>query len=417
MLKTEMKILLIVVFIVIISIFTMAFGTEEAVPINEVKAENTVTKENKTAEEIVQKEPETKTMITKAKVLSAGEIYEETIDDMISQVQDVKIKILSGEHKDKAFDSKYMVTQDIDNKITAYALEKGDTVFVEITQVGSDVTNVVTQDLVRQSNLIYIIAVFFFLILVIGGIKGIKSIISLVITILIIYFITIKWILSGGNPILASIVTAALTIALTFIIVSGFNKKTLTASLGTIGGIAFSGVMAIIFGSFAKLSGFGEEAVALSITAVDMSFNFKEILYAGIIIASLGACMDVGMSIASALDEIKKAKDEITPKELMKSGIDIGKDVIGTMTNTLILAYVGASLNLILMFMAAGIPFADVINKETIVAEIVSAVSASMGVVFTIPITTFIYTLLNSSKDKYKSKPATRIDGERTLKI
>lgn len=127
--------------------------------------------------------------------------------------------------------------------------------------------------------------------------------------------------------------------------------------------------------------------------------------------------MDVGMSIASALDEIKKKKDDITPKELMKSGIDIGRDVIGTMTNTLILAYVGSSLNLILMLMMAQVPFADIINKETIVAEVVSAVAASMGVVFTIPITTFAYTLLNSGKDRYKTKPATRVAGKRTLKI
>lgn len=308
MLKTKKKALLIAVFIILISTFTFVLGTEEApAAANETPSAETAQPQEGTqvegtpaegatetpqetqaqgqeaqgtTEQAAPAEPETKTEVTKAKVLSAGEVYEETTGDIINQVQNIRVKILSGEHEDKAFDSKYIISQDIDNKITAYPLEKGDTVFVEITQTGTEVTSVVTQDLVRQTDLIYIISAFFVLVFIIGGIKGLKSIIALVITVVIIYFVTVKWILSGGNPIVATIVTSALTIALTFIIVSGFNKKSLTASIGTIGGIVFSGVMAIIFGNIAKLSGFQEEAVYLSIHSGEMAFNFREILYA-----------------------------------------------------------------------------------------------------------------------------------------
>ena len=423
MLKTNKLITFIAIIVITLSIFTTTFCTEEILPTTEVPIETPVTEPATEipveTEESVQIEEQTEIKIihVKAKVVSVGEVYEEQIDNMTNKVQNIKVKILSGEHKDKAYDSEFILSQDIDNKIMAYELKKGDTVFVELVEEAGEVKSVVTQDFVRESSMLYILLIFIVLVFIVGGFKGIRSIISLAITILIIYFVTVKWILSGGNPILVSIITSAITIVITFAIVSGINKKTITATLGTIGGIAFSGVMAIIFGNLAKLSGFQEEAVFLSINAQNMVFNFREILYAGIIISSLGACMDVGMSIASSLDEIKKQKLNVTSKELMKSGIDIGRDVIGTMTNTLILAYVGSSLNLILMFMAANIPFEDIINKEMIVAELVSAISASMGVVFTIPITTFIYTVINNKKNKYKTKPSTRIAGERTIKI
>ena len=126
-----------------------------------------------------------------------------------------------------------------------------------------------------------------------------------------------------------------------------------------------------------------------------MTFNFKDLLFAGIIISALGACMDVGMSIASSLDEIKSKNPAITYKELFKSGMNIGRDVIGTMTNTLILAYVGGSITLILLFLACNINFVDIVNKETIAQEIISAIAGSMGVVYTVPITSFAYAILN----------------------
>ena len=127
--------------------------------------------------------------------------------------------------------------------------------------------------------------------------------------------------------------------------------------------------------------------------------------------------MDVGMSIASSLDEIKIKNPEITWKELFKSGMNIGKDVIGTMTNTLILAYVGNSITLILLFMACNMKVLDILNKETIAEQIISALAGSMGVVYTVPITSFVYSILNKDKTVYKKESENRINGKRSLKI
>ena len=214
-----------------------------------------------------------------------------------------------------------------------------------------------------------------------------------------------------------SIITSAIIIISTLIIIGGFNKKVLTAAIGTLGGVIIAGIFSVIFGYLTKLSGGCEDAVQLSINASSINFNFRELLFAGIIISALGACMDVGMSIASSLDEIKSKTPGITGKELFKSGMNIGKDVIGTMCNTLILAYVGGALTLLILFIVCEFEFVQIINKETILEEIISAIAGSTGVLYTVPITAFVYSILNKDKTIYKKTSENKIDGKRSLKI
>ena len=228
----------------------------------------------------------------------------------------------------------------------------------------------------------------------------------------------IKGIFGGQDAIKNSVLTIALIIIGTFIIIGdGINKKILTAALGTLGGVLTAGIIALIFNHIAKMTGACEDAIQLSINASTINFNFRDLLFVGIIVSALGACMDVGMSIASSLDEIKIKNPDITWKELLKSGMNIGRDVIGTMTNTLILAYVGGSLTLILLFMACNMSLTEILNKETIAEEIISAVAGSMGVVFTVPITSFIYSLLNKDKVIYEKEAKNKLNGKRTLKL
>lgn len=177
------------------------------------------------------------------------------------------------------------------------------------------------------------------------------------------------------------------------------------------------GIVAIIFSHLAKLSGACEDAIQLSMNMTSGNFNFRALIFAGIVISALGACMDVGMSIASSLDEIKNKTRDISWKELFNSGMNIGKDVIGTMTNTLILAYVGGALTLILLFLACDMGMGEILNKETIAEEIISAIAGSMGVVFTVPITAMLYSILNRKKTTYKTTSENRIEGQRSLKL
>ena len=211
---------------------------------------------------------------------------------------------------------------------------------------------------------------------------------------------------------------AIIIIVGTFILIGDkIDKKIMTAAIGTFGGVLSAGIIAAIFNNLAKLTGAGEDAIQLSINMTTITFNFRDLLFAGIIVSALGACMDVGMSIASSLDEIKMKNPDITWQELWKSGMNIGRDVIGTMTNTLILAYVGGSLTLILLFMASNMSLLEILNKETIAEQVISALSGSMGVVFTVPITAIVYAVFNRDRVIYKKTSENKLNGKRSLKI
>lgn len=366
---------------------------------------------------VVEQVEQMKTIEAEAIVLSVGETKQIETGGIIDTVQEVKLKILNGKYKGEEITTNYVLSYDIEGKILAYELEENNKVMINITPNEDGTIRVSIENVVRQNYMLLMVLVFFASIVLIGGKKGIKAIIGLIITILAVYFILIKSIYLGRSPIIMSVLTSAIITGLTLTIICGFNKKVLTATLGTWGGIITAGIFATIFSYLTKLSGACEDAVQLSINASNITFDFRELIFAGIIISALGACMDVGMSIASSLDEIKSKTPDITAKELFKSGMNIGKDVIGTMCNTLILAYVGGALTLIILFMVCDFGFVQILNKETIAEEIISAVAGSMGVLYTVPITAFIYSFLNRDKVIYKKTSENKIDGKRSLKL
>lgn len=359
----------------------------------------------------------TTSILVTARILEAGEPKQVQTGSVTDTVQEVKIEILEGAYENEEFTTNYNLSYDIDGKILGYELEVGDKVIVQIVEDENGNVAVTVQELSRNGYIILMMGLFLVSIVLVGGKQGVKAIIGLIITILAVYFILIKGIYAGHNAILTTLLTTMLIIGFTFVIIGGFSKKILAAALGTLGGIISSGMVAVIFAHLAKLSGAGEEAIQLSMNITTVNFNFRALIFAGIVIAALGACMDVGMSIASSLDEIKNKTKDISWKELFKSGMNIGKDVIGTMTNTLILAYVGGALTLILLFLACDMGMSEILNKETIAQEVISAIAGSMGVVFTVPITALIYSVLNRRKTVYKTTSDNKLDGNRSLKL
>lgn len=384
--------------------------------INVVFAEETQEVEGEQTQE-TQAVEEANIVTAKAKVIETGEITKRTTGSIEDTVQQIKIEIIDGEYEAKEFTTEFVLSYDIEGKILAYELREGDTVSVQLAVDANGNITPTVEGIIR-SNYIYILILIFLLsIILVGGKKGIKAIIGLLITILAVWFILIKLIFAGYNVIWMSILTCAVIIIATFIVIGGINKKVITAVIGTLGGVVSAGIVASIFSYLAELSGACEDAIQLSMNMQTVSFNFRDLIFAGIVISALGACMDVGMSIASSLDEIKNKTKDISWKELFKSGMNIGRDVIGTMTNTLILAYVGGALKLILLFMACNMPLAEILNKDTIAEEIISALAGSMGVVYTIPITAFVYAFLNRKKTVYKTTSENLIDGKRSLKL
>lgn len=355
---------------------------------------------------------------TYGKIIEVGDTIEVVTGTVTEKVQEVTVEITEGDYIGDEFTTNYVLSYDIDGKILAYELEEGNKVTVQIVESADGSLTVTVLDVVRANYIGVMFAIFLLSVVIIGGVKGVKAIIGLLYTIALIYFVMIKGIFNGQDAIVNSIITTILVIVGTFIIIgTGVNKKILTAAIGTVGGVLSAGIIALIFNNLAKLTGAGEDAIQLSINMTTINFNFRELLFAGILVSALGACMDVGMSIASSLDEIKMKNPDITWQELFKSGMNIGRDVIGTMTNTLILAYVGGSLTLILLFMASNMNIYEILNKETIAEQVISAVAGSMGVVYTVPITSFVYSILNRDKVIYKKTSENKLNGKRSLKI
>lgn len=378
--------------------------------------EENIAEEVLDSEELIEK---TNDIITDtvAKVIEAKEVKEVVTGSMKDKVQEVTIEITEGDYIGEEFTTNFVLSYDIEGKILAYELEKGDKVIVELSEDANGNVTATVQDVVR-SNYIFLMFGFFLLsIVLVGGKRGVKAIIGLLLTIIFIYFILIKRIFAGDNAILMTIITSILIIGGTFIVIGGMNKKILTAAIGTLGGVISAGGIALFFNHLAKMSGACEDAIQLSINMSSINFNFRDLLFVGIIISAIGACMDVGMSIASSLDEIKMKNPNITWKELFKSGMNIGRDIIGTMTNTLILAYVGGSLTLILLFMACNMSFTEILNKETIAEQVIAAIAGSIGVVYTVPITSFVYSILNKDRVIYNKTSENKINGKRSLKI
>ena len=342
----------------------------------------------------------------KAKVLEV-EIYdfaEAGEQDTVSRsTQIVTLKMLSGKFRGKIVDvdhmSKGMMGGDMVLKINDKVL-----VFVDENPSeaespdGEPIFHVA--DYVRTVPIFWLAFLYCLLLVVIGGMKGLKSLISLIITIAMLFFVMFPLVLMGFNPLLVSILIVGIVSFIVFRIIGGNSIKSKSAAIGTFVGVAMAGILATIFGNIVHLTGLSSQEAKILLYAMDLKINFQGLLFGSILIGALGAIMDVGMSIASAVDEIKKHKLDADFKVLFEAGMNVGRDVMGTMSNTLILAYTGSALPLLLLFIANHVPVSKIINLELIAAEIVRALAGSTGLILCIPITAAVAAFMHSNELK-----------------
>lgn len=304
--------------------------------------------------------------------------------------QHLEIEILQGKYKGESLTIRHTIERIMPGY---YVFKKGDKILLRITEENNSISTVKIEEKVRDTQLFFIISLFILLLLLIGGKNGLKTIISLSITVAIIIFAYIPMIIKGYNPLISSIIISVVAIILTLFIISGKNKKTLVSIMGTSLGVIFAGVLSVIFGKLSYLTGLSSDsAISLAYIPEFRNFDYQGILFGTILIGALGAIMDVSISISSALFEINQVNNKITKKEMIKSGMNIGKDMMGSMSNTLILAYVGTTLHLIILFIVYQIKFVEIINLDSIATEIIRAISGSIGLILTIPFTVFVGT-------------------------
>lgn len=327
----------------------------------------------------------------KAIVLEAGE--SETSEDLYEglMLQKVLIKITSGKYKDEIMEIENHLS---DNEAYDIMVEKGDKIVVVIEE-SDEGYDVYIADYLRSNYIIYLVIFGILLILAVGKFKGLKAIISLGLTIAAVLYILLPQILKGANPIPISIMISIGVTVITIFLVGGINSKGVSAILGTIAGVVIAGIISYIVGTKAHLTGLSaEEATMLIYIPQGIQFDFKNLLFSGIILGSLGAVMDVGMSISSSVEEIYRANSALSIKELFQSGMNVGRDIMGTMINTLILAYTGTSIPMLLLFMAYETSMTKIVNLDIIATEVVRSLSGSIGLIFTIPITALISSIL-----------------------
>ncbi len=316
------------------------------------------------------------------------------IENMEKQGKERKVKIIIEEGKYKG--KELVVANELrvsDSK--PLVLKKGQKVIVYISEDGEgNLEETYIYEFVREKYIMVLVAIFILLLLIIGGFKGFKSILTLVITGLFVIKILIPKIIKGSDPITTSISVCIGIIIVTLIILNGFHKKTLSAIIGTSTGVIIAGIIALIMTKLMSLSGIDEQAFNLMQRVRGVDFSFQGILFAGIILGALGAVMDVSMSIASSMHEIAYNSRRISRQEIIRAGMNVGKDAMGTMSNTLILAYAGGALNVIMFFAAQNISLTYIINSQNIASEIVRSLAGSIGLIITIPVTVFIAAFL-----------------------
>lgn len=247
----------------------------------------------------------------------------------------------------------------------------------------------------RQLPLYCFLFLFALVVCVIGGWKGAKALAGLAYTFVAIFGVMFPLMYRGWSPILLAIAVSAFSTIVTLVLLGGGSRKTCCAVIGTTSGVVASGLAAKLFGFSAGISGFNVSNIDSLLTLQSaIGIRIGELLFAGIIISSLGAVMDVGMSISSTIEEIHQANPSMNRMQLFQSGINVGKDMMGTMINTLILAYAGGSLSTLLLNYCYNVGYNQLMNGYIMGIEIMQGISGSLGVVLTIPITAAISSFL-----------------------
>ena len=327
----------------------------------------------------------------------------QNFEDIPVGKQYLSVKLTTGDYAGLEF------TDVVNNLSYLYGtvVEVGDSVTLAVVYENGQVTDLVLQDFDRTNPLLIILGLFLLITILVGGKVGAKSLLGLGLTMLCTFSILIP-LLIGGAPTLPTILgMCAYVTIVEFVILDGVNKKTVCAILGTISGVVIAAVFGNIACNILRVNGFKTFEVDSTIEAllqlkqgqsVERSLQLGDLLVGGILIAALGAVNDVAMSISSAMNELISVNPNLTRKELFKSGMAIGRDMVGTMTNTLILAFVGSSLIVMIYLVSLEPSYQQLMSTGYLSVEVVQGVASSVGVILAVPLSVLIGTVLYGSR-------------------
>lgn len=309
--------------------------------------------------------------------------------------QSLLVAVTSGQYRGQT-----LLTSNAVGPLYGEPAASGDHVTLLISTYADGSHNATVYEHDRSIAIGLILAAFLLVTVLVGGKTGAKSILGLAMTVAVLVLLLIPLLLKGWPTVWTVFLLCSYIAVVCFVILGGVNRKILCACLGTIAGMALATVFGLGAQALAHVNGLRISDVEplLQLRQTGTPIGLRGLLVGGIIISSLGAVMDVAMSISSALSELKAVNPEMTLGELWKSGRNIGRDMVGTMTNTLILAFLGSGFTLMIYLYSLDLPWRELMSSSYLALEVVSGVSSAIGVILAVPVTTIIGALLLSRK-------------------
>ena len=309
--------------------------------------------------------------------------------------QSLLVAVTSGQYRGQT-----LLTSNAVGPLYGEPAASGDHVTLLISTYADGSHNATVYEHDRSIAIGLILAAFLLVTVLVGGKTGAKSILGLAMTVAVLVLLLIPLLLKGWPTVWTVFLLCSYIAVVCFVILGGVNRKILCACLGTIAGMALATVFGLGAQALAHVNGLRISDVEplLQLRQTGTPIGLRGLLVGGIIISSLGDVMDVAMSISSALSELKAVNPEMTLGELWKSGRNIGRDMVGTMTNTLILAFLGSGFTLMIYLYSLDLPWRELMSSSYLALEVVSGVSSAIGVILAVPVTTIIGALLLSRK-------------------
>ena len=270
------------------------------------------------------------------------------------------------------------------------------------------VSSVYSQD--RGLQILLFAALYLLALFLIGGLQGVKGALGLVFTFGCVLFVYLPMVYRGWSPFWSAVLVCGVTTVVTLWLLGGPTRKTLAATAGTVAGVVMAGVSASLFSFATGITGWNVSDIESLMTLWNTSgLQVGGLLFSGLLISALGATMDVAMSIASSMAEILAQTPDLSRRDLFRAGMRVGRDMMGTDSNTLILAFAGGSISMLVLNYAYDLPWLQIINSNNIGIAIMQGLSGSFGVVLCVPATvalsTLLYTLPGRAKESASKQP------------
>ena len=338
----------------------------------------------------------------RARVIQIIEEGDIDLGGTVQRYQIARVELLEGEYRGIVMEMDYGKRQILSN---AVYLRTGDTVLVTVGARPDGVLTVYFVDFVRTNSLLWLTIIFVAVILLISRWKGLRSLLSLAFSLLVIVGYIIPHILAGEDPLRVSIIGSVILLGVTLYVTYGWNLKTHAAVISMIFVLLITGTLAGLFVFFTRLTGSGDENALFLIQMLNTQINLRGLLLGGMIIGALGVLDDLVTTQASAVFELHHANESLGFRALFQAAMRIGQDHVAATVNTLVLAYAGAALPMLLMFSLGRSNYGFLVNFEFIAEEIVRTLVGSLGLVTAVPLTTAIailFVLRADSLEKWR---------------